>query len=158
LESRLAAALGFATPASQTKQTTQAGLTGATPDTIDQPAAEVVHVTETLPGIPAEMVSPTESPVHGNGTESESINVWPDEAAEASFRAEARERGESITPVALARPPVEAAEADETNPKNLPPLETLVNRLSPEVRETLDDLFRAKFTMVRRVPKQSLKS
>lgn len=88
-----------------------------------------------------------------NGTESESINVWPDETAEASFMAEARERGETIAPS-----PAPAVAPEETNPKNLPPLESLVNRLSPEVRETLDDLFRAKFTAVRRVPANAFKS
>jgi hypothetical protein len=33
-----------------------------------------------------------------------------------------------------------------------------MKRLAPEVRETLDDLFRAKFTGVRRVPKKFLKT
>jgi hypothetical protein len=33
-----------------------------------------------------------------------------------------------------------------------------VKRIPPEVREVLDDLFRAKFTAVRRVPKKSLKT
>ena len=77
-------------------------------------------------------------------------NVWPDENAEAVFRAEARERGEPVVTAA-----VEAIE--ETDTKNLPPLDELVKRLSPEVRETLDDLFRARFIAVRRVPKTALK-
>jgi hypothetical protein len=77
-------------------------------------------------------------------------NVWPDENAEAVFMAEARERGEPVV-----APAVEAIE--ETDTKNLPPLDELVNRLSPEVRETLDDLFRARFVAVRRVPKTALK-
>lgn len=93
-----------------------------------------------------------------NGTESESINVWPDETAEAAFIAEARERGE---PIAAA--PVRVAAKEESGEKdgeskNLPSLESLVDRLSPEVRETLDDLFRAKFTAVRRVPKKAFKA
>jgi hypothetical protein len=87
-----------------------------------------------------------------NGTESESINVWPDETAEASFMAEARERGE---PIIVAPPRVVETEERETKP--LPSLEQLVGRLSPEVRETLDDLFRVKFTSVRRVPAKSFK-
>lgn len=77
-------------------------------------------------------------------------NVWPDENAEAAFMADARERGEPVVATA-----VEAVE--ETDTKNLPPLDELVKRLSPEVRETLDDLFRAKFIAVRRVPKRALK-
>jgi hypothetical protein len=82
--------------------------------------------------------------------ESESINAWPDAAAEAAFLGEARERGETV----VARP-VEVV--DEADTGRLPPLDELVKRLSPEVRVTLDDLFRAKFTTVRRVPKKALK-
>jgi hypothetical protein len=87
-----------------------------------------------------------------NGTENESINVWPDETAEASFMAEARERGE---PVATA--PARAPAADENDTGKLPPLEDLVNRIPADVREVLDDLFRVKFTSVRRVPAKSFK-
>ena len=96
------------------------------------------------------------APRFANGTENESINVWPDETAEASFLAEARERGETV----VAAKPTGAADTDsedEASAKILPPLDTLIGRLSPEVRETLDDLFRAKFTAVRRVPKKALK-
>lgn len=75
-----------------------------------------------------------------------------DEMAESAFRAEARERGESVAPTAAS---VESAE--ETDPKELPPLNDLVQRLSPEVREVLEDLFRAKFIAVKRVPKSALK-
>mgnify|MGYP001546513336 CR=1 FL=1 len=78
-------------------------------------------------------------------------NVWPDANAEAAFMAEARERGEPVATV-----PAETIE--ETPTTNLPPLDELVKRLPPEVRETLDDLFRAKFIAVRRVPKGALKS
>ncbi|MEO7412007.1 MAG: hypothetical protein ABIZ81_01505, partial [Opitutaceae bacterium] len=92
-----------------------------------------------------------------NGTDSESINVWPDETAEASFMAEARERGETLSPAPAARSP-ESDELAERDPKNLPGLDELVGRLSPELRETLDDLFRAKFTSVRRLPVKAFKS
>jgi hypothetical protein len=85
---------------------------------------------------------------------SESVNVWNDEAAESAFRAEARERGESVS--APARSREDSGEGDDT--KNLPPLDDLVQRIPSEVRETLDDLFRVKFTTVRRVPKNALKS
>lgn len=79
-------------------------------------------------------------------------NAWSDEAAESAFRAEARSRGETV----VASPAVvELAEDKET--KALPPLADLVKRLSPEIRETLDELFRAKFTAVKRVPKKALK-
>jgi hypothetical protein len=80
--------------------------------------------------------------------------VWPDEAEESAFRAEARDRGETVKASAAA---AELAE-EAVDPKSLPPLETLVNRLSPELRDTLEDLFRAKFVRVQRVPKRVLKS
>lgn len=82
-------------------------------------------------------------------------NVWPDENAEASFIADARQRGE---PVVAAVATVEAVDEKEDAKRAMPPLAELVQRLSPEVRETLDDLFRVKFTTVRRVPKKVLKT
>ena len=78
---------------------------------------------------------------------------WPDESAETAFRAETRERGEPELPAGLV---VEATE--ETDTKPLPALEDLVKRISPETRELMDELFRAKFTTVRRVPAKALKS
>ena len=78
---------------------------------------------------------------------------WPDESAETAFRAESRERGEPELSAGLI---VEATE--ETDTKGLPALEDLVKRISPETRELMDELFRAKFTSVRRVPAKALKS
>jgi hypothetical protein len=96
-----------------------------------------------------EAVSPKEPTVVENGA-----NVWPDENAEAAFIADARQRGE---PVKAAVAMVQAAEDKEDLRRSTPPLAELVNRLSPAVREVLDDLFRVKFTTVRRVPKSVLK-
>ena len=79
-------------------------------------------------------------------------NAWPDDAAETAFRAEAIERGEPDVLVAAA---TEATE--ETDPKGLPAMEELVKRIPAESRELLDELFRAKFTSVRRVPAKALK-
>jgi hypothetical protein len=81
----------------------------------------------------AEAVGATAAPVVENGA-----NVWPDESAEAAFIAEARQRGE---PVAATASTVALAEEKEDEKKAMPPLAELVQRLSPEVRETLDDLF-----------------
>ncbi len=78
---------------------------------------------------------------------------WPDESAESAFRAESRERGE---PDLLVAPT--AVDTDETDTKALPALEELVKRISPETRELMDELFRAKFTGVRRVPAKALKN
>ena len=41
--------------------------------------------------------------------------------------------------------------------KKLPPLEELVQRIPAETRDLLDELFRARFTTVRRVRKSDLK-
>lgn len=78
---------------------------------------------------------------------------WPDESSESAFLAEARDRGE---PVAF-KPP-ESDGPDETDAKALPPLNELVERIPPAVREALDDLFRARFVAVRRVPKKALRT
>jgi hypothetical protein len=77
---------------------------------------------------------------------------WPDETMESAFRAEALDRGEAVT---IARLPVESDEETGTAP--LPPLDDLVKRIPPHVRETLDDLFRARFVAVRRVPERALR-
>ena len=77
-----------------------------------------------------------------------------DEAAEAAFLAEARERGEIVTTTKAAPAAVE----EVVDPKALPPLDELVKRIPPEVRESLDELFRARFVSVRRVPAKALKS
>ena len=93
----------------------------------------------------AEAVAAAEKPAVENGA-----NVWIDEAAEAAFLSEAKARGE---PVAVAAP--EAVE--DADPKNLPALDELVKRIPADVRATLDELFRAKFVTVRRLPKKALK-
>jgi hypothetical protein len=72
--------------------------------------------------------------------------------AESSFLAEARDRGERVAP---AKPSEDVV--DEMEKKPLPPLDELVNRIPAEVREALDDLFRVRFTTVRRVPRRALK-
>ena len=80
--------------------------------------------------------------------------VWPDESAEAQFLGEARERGESVPapPTPAAEP--EAPEAEPAGPA--PELDALVGRLPPAVRETLDELFRARFVRVTRLPRKTL--
>jgi hypothetical protein len=74
---------------------------------------------------------------------------WPGMADEASFLAD--QRGQGIVP-----PAVPANEPTDLSP--LPSLEELVQRIPAEARAALDDLFRAKFTGVRRVSKKSLKT
>jgi len=50
------------------------------------------------------------------------------------------------------------AAAPEVANAPLPSLDELVKRIPADVRETLDDLFRVKFTSVKRVPPTSLKN
>ena len=76
-----------------------------------------------------------------------------DEATEAAFLSEARERGEPVRTAASA----DAEALEDASPKALPKLDELVNRIPSDVRETLEDLFRARFHNVKRVPKKALK-
>ena len=79
---------------------------------------------------------------------------WPtDEARESAFMAEAKARGEPTGP---SRPVAPRDEA-ETDTTPLPQLDELVQRIPEEVRELLEELYRVKFTAVRRVPAKALK-
>ncbi|PTY05906.1 hypothetical protein DB347_16345 [Opitutaceae bacterium EW11] len=79
---------------------------------------------------------------------------WPDDAAESAFLLEQREAdnpaGGSSTPKADG-----ADSADDATP--LPPMQELIDRIPPQARETLEDLFRAKFIAVRRASPDALK-
>ena len=110
-------------------------------------AAPTMLVPVQEPDMPV-VPEPASEPVEGGDPA-----AWPDEAAESAFLADARERGE---PVKATRAAVETAE-DTADPKALPKLDDLVNRIPPEVRDTLEELFRAKFVKVQRVPKRALK-
>jgi hypothetical protein len=48
--------------------------------------------------------------------------------------------------------------SDDEAKDELPPVEELVKRLRPEVLETLDELFRARWTDVKRVQQGALKT
>ena len=85
------------------------------------------------------------------GDVGDSTNVWPDAAAEEIFLKESGNQNAGAVPA-------RATEAmEETDGQNLPPLDELVKRIPANVREALDDLFRVKYTTVRRVPKKALK-
>ena len=100
-----------------------------------------------------ESAAEVESVASGGDVESEVSGSWSEETAEAEFLAEARDRGE------LPKPKVAELEAtDEREAKPLPTIEELVERIPTGVRDTLEDLFRAKFVKVQRVPKRALKS
>ena len=110
-------------------------------EAIDEPEAATATATETA------------APSPGNSPDE--TNVWPDEAAEAAFLAEARGRGESTK--ASEETVREAADDNGEGAKALPKLDDLVNRIPAEARELLEELFRARFTAVRRVKKSELK-
>ena len=75
-----------------------------------------------------------------------------DDAEEGAMIGELRARGET----GFIRPP--PAEPVDAEPKTaLPSLDELVSRVPAEVREVLDELFRARFTAVRRMPARALK-
>lgn len=107
---------------------------------------------------PAEPIGSATSPVPDRtlplslGAESEPR--WPDEAAEAAFISEARERGDTM----VASTQVMTALEEADGKKNLPALDDLLQRIPADVRETLDELFRAKFVAVRRIPKKALEA
>ena len=87
-------------------------------------------------GAPAE-----QSPSSGAPDESE----WPDEADESAFLSESRARGEA--------PDLAGSRgAAPVIGDKVPPLDEMVERVPPALRGLLDDLFRAKFTGVRRFP------
>lgn len=79
--------------------------------------------------------------------------IWPDDTTESAFRAEARERGE---PARAAHEPEETEEEIESGA--VPKLDELVARIPAGVREAMEDLFRARFVAVKRVPRKALKS
>jgi hypothetical protein len=87
-------------------------------------------------------------------------SVWPDESAEAAFLAERRsgEEGSPSEAGRVVRTGPAAGQPLAEEKETLPPLDDLVPRIPGEVRAALEDLFRAKFVTVRRMPKEALKS
>ncbi len=87
----------------------------------------------------------------------EGAPVGPSEDEESSFLAEQREQGRAAPAVAGGK----GKTADEPEPDAsapLPPLDDLVNRIPEKTRELMDELFRARFVTVKRVPKSALKN
>lgn len=73
----------------------------------------------------------------------------PSSEEEAAFLAQEREGGI----VSGVLPPAESTE----EPGNLPPMEDLVKRIPAPARELMEELFRARFVTVKRIPKAALK-
>ncbi len=92
------------------------------------------------------------------GRRQESVPVSPDTEPDAPIGPSAGEEAAFLATEQAGSPPLLAPAARETPvaDRKLPPLETLVARIPAETRAALDELFRAKFTTVRRVPEQFL--
>ena len=130
-------------------------------DAPDEDAGEAGQVT--LPGVEASPVASAQErgraddmgsampPADDDGPK------WPDEVAESGMRAEATQRGETLSSKA-AREAAEALAEAAAEKRNLPPLDDLINQIPADVRDTLEDLFRVKFNRVARAPKKSLKA
>lgn len=126
------------------------------PDAPDEDAG--VEVQPHIPSVEVAAIAAATATAGATGapTFDEEGPVWPDEAAESAMRAEVSERGETLNSKA-ARELAEAAAEAAAEKKNLPKLDDLINRIPADVRDTLEDLFRAKFVKVARTPKKALK-
>jgi len=118
------------------------------PDAPDEEAGLVEQVN--IPGVDVAGGAAPAQPFDDDGP------TWPDEASESAMRAEVAERGETLSSRA-AREAAEAAAEEAAEKRNLPPLDDLIQKIPADVRETLEDLFRAKFVKVTRAPKKALK-
>lgn len=94
-------------------------------------------------------------PIDGGASDDEGPR-WPDEATESAFLSGQTPRLAEIS-VPLAKDPAPKSEKEPLNVP-LPPLQTLVDRIPAEARETLEDLFRARFVSVKRVQAENLKA
>lgn len=79
---------------------------------------------------------------------------WPDEDEEASVLAERANSAPTTirSQIEHAAASEEAEQAESV--RDLPPLDDLIAQIPATVRDGLEDLFRAKFTKVRRLPKR----
>lgn len=79
--------------------------------------------------------------------------VGPSPEEEASFLSEQSFQEAASAPISV------AAKAEPEEPVGaLPPLDDLIKRIPAPARELMDELFRAKFVTVKRVPKSALKN
>jgi len=90
------------------------------------------------------------TPLEAVTLEDDTPSFWPDAAAEEMYLVE--QKSQNRTP-----PPAKAPEETVEPTAPLPALDDLVKRIPGSVRETLDELFRAKFVKVQRVPKSALR-
>lgn len=74
----------------------------------------------------------------------------PSSEEEAAFLAQEREMG-VVTPALM------HAETPPEEKGDLPPMDDLVKRIPMPARDLMEELFRAKFVTVKRIPKSALK-
>lgn len=77
---------------------------------------------------------------------------WPDETAERAFLAQ-----QSVGAAPGSSTAAAPSDNEEMDSANLPPLDSLVARIPLETRKMLDELFRAEFKTVRKIPQRLLK-
>lgn len=95
------------------------------------------------------------APGEGEDAGEDGAPEWPDEAVESAMRAEIADR--EVAPAPAARR-ARSQRSDTLEGGPLPPLEELVGRIPAGVREILEDLYRAQFQGVRRIPAAVLKA
>lgn len=123
------------------------------PAVVEMPTLRAKAADQIVPQqAPAVAAQPTEAVEAMDAAAAESAPNWPDEAAESAMVSELRSRGEVV-----ASSPSAGEVAEETDSRPLPPLNDLVQKIPAEVRDALEDLFRARFVTVKRVSKKALK-
>ena len=114
----------------------------------DPPQASRAAASKAAAPAPAEVEVPADD---SEGPE------WPDEAVESAMRAEHTERDDSSVLAPAKSVKADRAGDPEEDAAPLPTLDALIEQIPPAVRDTLEELFRARFTSVQRVPKAALK-
>jgi hypothetical protein len=84
----------------------------------------------------------------------EGAPVGPSENEESAFLAEQRSAPAPEAPAAVRGSPTD----EENSGPALPPLDSLVQRIPSATREVMEELFRARFVTVKRVPTSALKN
>ena len=80
--------------------------------------------------------------------------MGPSAEEEAAFLSSERENGGSV----LAATAMSVALNVDDEKGELPPMEDLVKRIPAHARDLIEDLFRARFVTVKRIPKAALKN
>jgi hypothetical protein len=100
-----------------------------------------------------EAVVTADAPAAEAGTPvDEGAPVGPSESEEGSFLAEQRSAA-----IPESQPAVRRTAPDEESGPPLPALDKLVERIPAATRDVMEELFRARFVTVKRIPKSALK-